>query len=253
MILNYELHPNSDSTKKPLIFIHGLFGSLSNLGMLAREFQNTHTVIQIDLRNHGKSAHSAEMNYPTMAQDILETLDTLHIDQFSVIGHSMGGKVAMYLALNSPRVNQLAVLDIAPFAYQESHHDEIFKALFAVEKAQIQSRAQAIEIMKGYIQTDMVIQFLLKSFSKGQWLFNVEALYQHYQEITGWVNADKVWQNPALFIKGGLSPYISKEQHLNALVQQFPQAKLIEIEHAGHWLHAEKTSQVLEELKAYIQ
>ena len=253
MILNYEIHQNSESNKTPLIFIHGLFGSLSNLGMLAREFQNTHTVIQIDLRNHGKSAHNEQMNYSVMANDVLETLDSLHVDQFSVIGHSMGGKVAMYLALTSTRVDQLAVLDIAPFTYQENHHDEIFKALFAVEKAQIQTRQQAIEIMRNYIQADMVIQFLLKSFSKGQWLFNVEALYNHYQDIISWPNTEHVWQRPALFLKGGMSPYISKEQHFTALQQQFPQAKLIEIEQAGHWLHAEKTVQVFEQLKAYIQ
>ncbi|WP_180115670.1 alpha/beta fold hydrolase [Acinetobacter sp. YH12140] len=253
MILNYEYHQKLEGETYPLVFIHGLFGSLSNLGMLARAFQNSHSVIQLDLRNHGKSPQSTEMNYREMANDVLETLDAIGIDKFSVIGHSMGGKVAMQLALISERVEQLVVLDIAPFAYQERHHDEIFKALIAVNNAQIQSRQQAVEIMREYIHSDMVIQFLLKSFSKGQWLFNVDALYQQYDQIIGWENIGNIWQQPVLFIKGGESPYISKAEHTKAIEHQFPQAKIVEVEGAGHWLHAEKTAKVVEEIQNYLE
>lgn len=252
MILNYEIHQNSQSSQIPLVFIHGLFGSLSNLGMLARAFQQSHSVVQIDLRNHGHSAHDKEMNYFDMANDVLETLDYLNIKKFSVVGHSMGGKVAMQLALSSDRVEQLAVLDIAPYAYKERHHDEIFQALFAVEQANIETRQQAIEIMREYISVEMVIQFLLKSFSKGKWLFNIHALYNHYQDVTGWPNSETAWQNEALFLKGSLSPYISKPEHMEALAKHFPHAEVIEVEGAGHWLHAEKTQQVLDQLQTYI-
>ncbi|WP_180128048.1 MULTISPECIES: alpha/beta fold hydrolase [unclassified Acinetobacter] len=252
MILNYEYHQKLESETHPLVFIHGLFGSLSNLGMLARAFQNSHSVIQLDLRNHGKSPQSTEMNYREMANDVLETLDAIGIDKFSVIGHSMGGKVAMQLALISERVEQLVVLDIAPFAYQERHHDEIFKALIAVQNAQIQSRQQAVEIMREYIHSDMVIQFLLKSFSKAQWLFNVDALYKQYDQIIGWESIGNTWQQPVLFIKGGESPYISKAEHTNAIEHQFPHAKIVEIEGAGHWLHAEKTTEVIEKIQNYL-
>ncbi|MCL6233888.1 alpha/beta fold hydrolase [Acinetobacter sp. ANC 5579] len=253
MILNYEYHQKLEGETYPLVFIHGLFGSLSNLGMLARAFQNSHSVIQLDLRNHGKSPQSTEMNYREMANDVLETLDAIGIDKFSVIGHSMGGKVAMQLALISERVEQLVVLDIAPFAYQERHHDEIFKALIAVNNAQIQSRQEAVEIMREYIHSDMVIQFLLKSFSKGQWLFNVDALYQQYDQIIGWENIGNIWQQPVLFLKGGESPYISKAEHTKAIEHQFPQAKIVEVEGAGHWLHAEKTAKVVEEIQNYLE
>ncbi|WP_180165528.1 alpha/beta fold hydrolase [Acinetobacter sp. YH12049] len=253
MILNYEYHQKLEGETHPLVFIHGLFGSLSNLGMLARAFQNSHSVIQLDLRNHGKSPQSTEMNYREMANDVLETLDVIGIDKFSVIGHSMGGKVAMQLALISERVVQLVVLDIAPFAYQERHHDEIFKALIAVQNAQIQSRQQAVEIMREYIHFDMVIQFLLKSFSKGQWLFNVDALYKQYDQIIGWENIENTWQQPVLFIKGGESPYISKVEHTNTIEQQFPNAKIVEIEGAGHWLHAEKTTEAIEQIQNYLE
>lgn len=253
MILNHQMYLNENATEKtPLVFIHGLFGSLSNLGMLARAYYESHSVIQIDVRNHGHSAHSLEMNYAVMAQDILETLDDLNIQKFSVIGHSMGGKIAMQLANSAgERLEQLVVLDMAPFAYKESHHDQVFKALFAVQNAQIESRQQAMQIMREYLSEEMVIQFLMKSFNKGQWLFNVEALFNHYPDIIDW-DVIQPWQKEALFIRGGKSAYISKNEHFSAIQQQFPHAKIAVIEDAGHWLHAEKTQQVIDEMNKYL-
>lgn len=253
MILNHQIYLNESATEKtPLVFIHGLFGSLSNLGMLARAYYESHSVIQIDVRNHGYSAHSPEMNYAVMAQDILETLDALNIQKFSVIGHSMGGKIAMQLANSAgERLEQLVVLDMTPFAYNESHHDQIFKALFAVQNAQIESRQQAMQIMREYLHEEMVIQFLMKSFNKGQWLFNVEALFNHYPDIINW-NVIQPWQKETLFIRGGKSAYISKDEHFAAIQQQFPYAKIAVIEDAGHWLHAEKTQQIIDEMNKYL-
>ena len=253
MILNYQIHLNEAATgKTPLVFIHGLFGSLSNLGMLARAYYQSHSVIQIDVRNHGHSAHSPEMNYPVMAADILETLDALNIQKFSVIGHSMGGKIAMQLENSAgERLEQLVVLDMTPFAYKESHHDQIFKALSTVQNAQIESRQQAMQIMREYLHEEMVIQFLMKSFNKGQWLFNVEALFNHYPDIINW-DMIQPWQKEALFIRGGKSAYISKDEHFAAIQQQFPHTKIVVLEDAGHWLHAEKTQQVLDEMNEYL-
>ena len=166
MLLNYQFHQSdTDQQRTPIVLIHGLFGSLSNLGGIARALYASHSVVQIDVRNHGQSPQSSEMNYQVMAQDILDTLDHLNIQQFSVIGHSMGGKVAMKLTeIATDRLEQLVILDIAPFAYQENHHDQIFKALFAVKSAHIQSRKEATEIMREFLKEEMVIQFLLKSF-----------------------------------------------------------------------------------------
>lgn len=253
MILNHQIHQNIDqSAKVPLVFIHGLFGSLNNLGMLAREFYDLQTVIQIDVRNHGKSAHSSEMNYAVMAQDILETLDFLNIEQFSVVGHSMGGKIAMYLTgLAGKRLEQLVVLDIAPFSYTENHHEQIFKALFAVQNAQVVTRQHASQIMRDYISEEMVIQFLMKSFDRGQWLFNLEALFNHYLNILHWEDIS-AWEKEALFLRGGNSAYISQAEHFLAIEKQFPNAKVQLIENAGHWLHAEKTQDVLTKIKQYL-
>ncbi|ENU57612.1 alpha/beta fold hydrolase [Acinetobacter guillouiae] len=256
MLLNYQYDQAQDSNgtqKTTLVLIHGLFGSLSNLGIIAREFQGKFNLLQIDVRNHGHSAHSDEMNYQLMAQDVLQTLDHLNIEKFIAIGHSMGGKIAMKLAdLAQDRMQKMIVLDMTPFAYQENHHDQIFKALFAVENAQIESRKEATEIMRQYLKEEMVIQFLLKSFSKGKWLFNVQALFNHYADILSWEN-QQVNPIPALFIKGGNSPYISKAEHFSAIETQFSHSQVKVIEQVGHWLHAEKPAVVNQMISGFIE
>jgi esterase len=254
MILNHQIQQTvNPSDLEPVVLIHGLFGSLSNLGMLARTLNEKRVVIQIDVRNHGLSEHSEQMNYDLMAQDVLETLDHLQIQKFSLIGHSMGGKISMKVAEKAEdRVVRLIVLDIAPFAYQENHHEQIFKALFAVQEATPPSRLQATEIMKKFIQEDMVIQFLLKSFTQGKWRFNLNAIFAHYAEILSWQEI-KPYTKPVLFLRGGLSPYIHKPKHFEAIQQQFPVAEIKEVLNAGHWLHAEKTDEVLLEISNFLK
>jgi esterase len=247
VILNYQLHQNANKAAPVIVFIHGLFGSLSNLGMLARHYYEHYTVIQLDLRNHGLSGHHDQHNYQHMAQDVLETLENLNYQKINLVGHSMGGKVVMQLAqIAEHLIEKIIVLDMAPVSYTERHHDEIFSALFAVQQASPTSRTEATTLMGEYLTEEMVIQFLLKSWQKGQWLFNVDALYQNYGEILSWKNVSSTL--PVLFIKGGRSFYISSDAHLNAIKNQFSQSEIKVVEGAGHWLHAEKTAQVL----AYI-
>ena len=252
MVLNYQLHHHETSTVSPMIFIHGLFGSLSNLGVLARNFSEQRTVIQIDVRNHGLSGHSSDINYQLMAEDVLETLSSLNVHKFVVVGHSMGGKIAMKLAdLAREQTEKLIVLDITPIQYHESHHAEIFKALFAVQQANVASRLEAAKIMRKYLHEEMVIQFLLKSFNKGQWLFNVQALFDHYPDIMAWEKVEKI-NRPALFLRGGDSFYISKPEHFAAINEQFSQAKIEVIENTGHWLHGEKPDEVIKYMQAFV-
>lgn len=253
MQLHVQTHsPTAAGQYSSLVFIHGLFGSLSNLGMLARAFEEKYHVVQIDLRNHGKSKHVESMDYLEMAQDVLDTLDHLKVDKFSVIGHSMGAKVAMKMTeIAENRLEQLVVLDMAPVAYQQNHHDQIFKALFAVNEADVSSRKEATEIMNYYISEAGVIMFLLKSWSQGQWLFNVNTLSNSYPEILSWKDVP-IWQQQTLFIRGGNSEYISKPEHFSAIEQQFSQHQLITIEDAGHWLHAEKTDKVVSVIQNFL-
>ena len=254
MLLNSQYSPESKlNHHAPILLIHGLFGSLSNLAGIGRELSSEYNIVQIDVRNHGLSPHSSEMTYAAMAEDVIETLDALNIQAFSTIGHSMGGKLAMKLTeIAEQRLQNLIILDMAPVAYHENHHDQIFKALFAVEKANIETRKDAMSVMREFIQEEMVIQFLLKSFSKGQWLFNVNALYQHYADILDWTTL-KLWNKPTLFIRGENSPYISKQGYIDEINKQFSKVNIETVEGAGHWLHAEKPEQVMHFIRAFLK
>ena len=253
MILNSHIvESDHATTNKPVVLLHGLFGSLSNLGVIARALNNNHKIVQLDLRNHGFSSHSDEMNYEIMAQDVIDTLDELGIEQFSLIGHSMGGKVCMKIAgLYPNRVDKLIVLDISPVTYQGHHHQEILKAINAVRAESHElSRKQATDIMKKFIPEDGVILFLLKSFNQGHWLFNVDAIEKQYQNITGWKEIQP-WLKPCLFIKGANSKYIQSE-YQDSIREQFPLSEIKSIEGVGHWLHAEKPEQVIKLIQDFL-
>jgi len=251
MKLNVRLQTEQSAVANlPTVLIHGLFGSLDNLGVLARELKETRPVIQLDVRNHGLSPRSDEMSYPAMAQDVLETLDELGIARFDLVGHSMGGKIAMALTAAAPeRTGKLVVIDIAPVAYPERHHDAIFAALNAVTAAGVTSRGDAAALMRRTIEEEGVIQFLLKSFHEGRWRFNVRALEAHYSAIIDWQSLP-AWPHPALFIRGERSAYLD-DRWRDALLAQFPQARAHVIAGAGHWVHAEKPDAVLRAISRF--
>lgn len=163
--------PNNNS---PIVLVHGLFGSLDNLGVLARDLVTDHNILQVDMRNHGLSPRDPEMTYAAMAQDLLDTLDANNIEKATLIGHSMGGKAVMALTAIAPeRINQLVVIDVAPVDYDVRRHDEIFAAINAVTEANAKTRQQAAAIMREHLEEEGVVQFLLKSFVEGAWRFNV--------------------------------------------------------------------------------
>ncbi|NBC99026.1 esterase [Atlantibacter hermannii] len=251
-----KLHTRAQSAQQshnasPIVLVHGLFGSLDNLGVLARELISDFDVIQVDMRNHGLSPRSDVMTYPAMAQDLIDTLDELSIDKATFIGHSMGGKAVMAATKIAPqRIDKLVAIDIAPVDYQVRRHDEIFAAINAVTEAGITSRQDATALMREHIQEDGVIQFLLKSFVAGEWRFNVPVLWDQYSHIVGWETVP-AWDRPALFIRGGHSPYVD-ETHRDALLAQFPQARAHVVAGAGHWVHAEKPQAVVRAIRRYL-
>ncbi|MCG8706970.1 esterase [Brenneria sp. 4F2] len=252
MKLNYRWHyAHQPNGKLPVILIHGLFGNLDNLGALGRDLQNQRDVLQLDLRNHGLSPRASQMTYPAMAQDVLELLDALSIERAIVIGHSMGGKVAMALsALIPQRLAKLVVIDIAPVDYQTRGHDDVFSALRAVTDAGITSRSQAATLMRQYLKEEGVIQFLLKSFQQGEWRFNVPALWDQYDNIVGWRTL-AAWQGAILFIRGENSPYLD-DRYRDVLLRQFPMARAYVVSGAGHWVHAEKPEAVLRAIHRFL-
>lgn len=250
--LNYQFQSNPNA-KQTMIFIHGLFGDLNNLGVIARAFGEQFHILKVDLRNHGNSFHSDEMSYAVMAQDLADLLDHLHIEKAIVVGHSMGGKTAMALADLAPHlVEKLVIIDIAPVAYGLNRHDSIFAGLFAVKNAKPANRQQAkIEIAKG-IRDEGVQQFMLKSFdptSPESFKFNLSGLQRNYANLMDWktVRVEK----PTLFIKGELSDYLQTKD-TDTVLAQFPQAKLFVVSNADHWVHAEKPDAVIRAIQKFL-
>lgn len=253
MKLNYRMqNAQLPAHLLPIILIHGLFGNLDNLGVLARDLQKQHDVIQIDLRNHGLSPRTPEMNYPAMASDVKELLDALNIEKAIIIGHSMGGKTAMALsALIPDRIEQIVAIDIAPVDYQLRRHDDVFAALRAVTAAGVTTRTEAATIMRHHLKEEGVVQFLLKSFQQGEWRFNVPVLWEQYEHIVGWEMVP-AWHKPILFIRGAASPYLD-DRYRKTLLQQFPNAKAHVIAGSGHWVHAEKPDAVLRAIHRFLE
>jgi esterase len=229
----------------PIILLHGLFGSAGNLGIVARGLATDFTCWSLDARNHGRSPHADSMTYPEMAADIMEFMDTQGIASCPVLGHSMGGKIAMQLAMDHPaRVSKLVVADVAPIDYPPHHHDTL-RGLAAVAQADITSRRQADELLAASIPDAGVRAFLLKSLQKNAqgkygWLLNLAAIRNNY-ELLGAANRGEPFPGETLFIKGGDSDYILPE-HRDAVLGLFPRAELKSIDGTGHWLHAEKPS-----------
>jgi len=244
MELNYKTY----GTGEPLIILHGLFGMLDNWSTLARKFGAHYKVYTIDLRNHGKSPHHKQMDYPTLAKDVQIFIETHHLQQVNLIGHSMGGKVAMQFAINYPQfLKQLIVVDIAPQSY-EGNHTKIFEAFKNLSLSNITSRKQADEALQDILPELSVRQFILKNLARnaeGQYFWRpaVEHIHQNYQLILSGIEG--IYEEPTLFIKGAQSNYIQPEAELKIKIQ-FPKAEITTIENAGHWVHAEQPAAFFE-------
>lgn len=240
MKLNYQL-----TGEGPLVvLIHGLFGSYENLGSIARALQDNFQILNVDVRNHGRSSHTDDISYPLMAGDIAETLDALNLGRpYALLGHSMGGKIAMEYALSAiPAPERLILADIAPVSYAP-RHQAIFAGLTSLDLNILESRTKADHILANFISEPGVRQFLLKSLDKTlegfNWRFNLSALAANYNNLISAPTAQGQFEGPTLFIKGANSDYILPE-HRPIILQHFPAAQAKVISGAGHWLHAEK-------------
>ncbi|GLS84457.1 alpha/beta fold hydrolase [Paraferrimonas haliotis] len=226
-----------------VVLIHGLFGNHQNLRNLALELEKDYQVISVDVRNHGQSPWVDDMNYPSLAKDIIALLDWLKIETCQLVGHSMGGKIALYTALLAPkRIRSVVAADIAPVAYNH-HHGVIFDAMLSLDLQAIDNRQQAMSHLTSAGIDAGTAAFLLKNLKREQgqfqWGLNLQALKSHYHEIIGWPKHQLSYTGPTLFIKGANSDYITAE-HQADIVRQFPNAKAKIINGTGHWLHAEK-------------
>lgn len=240
-----------------VISLHGLFGSQENLGMINRGLAESFRVHGLDLRNHGRSPHDEAMNYPAMADDVLEYMDDNQLETVHLVGHSMGGKVAMTIALMAPeRVNRLAVIDIAPVTYRERRHDSILEGLSLMPLNTLKSRSEADGFLEAYEPERGVRQFLLKNLYRDdqgnyRWRVNLSAIMTHYMEILAGQQSDIGFTNDTLFIKGGESDYMLPE-HRERVLALFPSASVRVIPGAGHWVHAQKPELVTRTLLRFL-
>ena len=232
--------PNNNS---PIVLVHGLFGSLDNLGVLARDLVSDHDILQVDMRNHGLSGRSEEMTYAAMAQDLLDTLDAINLQKVTLIGHSMGGKVAMQLALHYPaQFSHLIVVDIAPKPYP-LHHQALLQAMLSMPLAELSSRKQADEWLAPTVKQPFERGFLLKNLARHSdghfyWQCNLSEIVKHYLKISSFPQQHTQSDLPTLFIKGGQSDYISEED-LSLISAYFANAQLEVIPTAGHLPHVQ--------------
>lgn len=237
-----------------MIFLHGLFGDMNNLGIIARSFAEEFNILRVDLRNHGASFHSDEMNYSLMAEDLKNLLIELHLSNVIVIGHSMGGKTAMALANIAPElIDKLVVIDIAPIKNPTHRHDANFAGLFAVKEAQPATRQEAKKILAQFVKDEGEQQFMLKAFDPQKpdyFRFNLTGIKANYLNIMDWHKV--FFDKPTLFIKGGASDYIQAKD-TQTILEQFPKATSFVVANAQHWVHAEKPETVVRAIKKFLE
>lgn len=247
-----RLHSRVYGTGEPLVILHGLFGSGRNWASLAKRFADHYQVVTVDLRNHGDSPHAATMTYPEMAADLRVTLDDVGIDRARLLGHSMGGKTAMWFALRWPeRVARLLVADIAPVAYAHDH-DELVAAMLAVDLSALTRRDEVDARLRERVPEVGLRQFLLTNLASRHghllWRVNLEAIGHSMPQLTGFPTPDGMttpYSGPTLFLGGSHSHYILP-RYRPRIDELFPNASLDTIAGAGHWLHAERPQAFLD-------
>lgn len=250
----------------PVVILHGLMGSLDNWQTIAKKmafqsesvFHTPLSIYTIDQRNHGRSPHSSLFDYACMTTDLCDFFKQQNIDKAHLIGHSMGGKVAMNFALQFPEFTEkLVVVDIAPESYSDKHRD-VFDALFATQASAAESRDAVQAILRSKLQDEITVQFLLKSLTRSEmpgvnfeWRFNLQALHDNYPAISGEIISAHPFNGPTLFVKGSNSNYINSANY-GRIAALFPNHLLEEIKQAGHWVHAEKPDEFTDIVLRFI-
>lgn len=252
MDLNFQTY----GAGHPIIVLHGLFGSLTNWNTISKALSERYQVVAVDLRNHGGSPHDDTMNYAVMADDLRALMQTQGFTSAHVLGHSMGGKAAMQLALSAPElVDRLIVVDIAPRAYPR-HHDEIFAALNSLDLAAYSNRAELDQALAVSLRDRAVRHFLLTNAVRDpdggfSWRLNLPVIERDYEHLMIALSPEGTFSRPTLFIRGERSDYISPADEAQIRVM-FPRATITTIPNAGHWVHAEAPQALLESVMQFL-
>ncbi|WP_376100488.1 alpha/beta fold hydrolase [Roseomonas sp. CCTCC AB2023176] len=234
-----------------MVLLHGLFGQARNFGAIQKALAAERRVIALDLRNHGSSPHDARMDYPAMAADVAETLAARGIGAADVLGHSMGGKVAMALALTRPEVvSRLVVADIAPVAYPPTL-GAYAEAMLRVPSGA--TRAEADAVLAEAVEKPSIRAFLLSNrLSDGSWRLGLAEVAVAMPAIQGWdLNRAPRYEGRTLFVCGDRSEYVGHE-HREACRALFPNARFTTIRDAGHWVHADQPAAFVEVVRGFL-
>ncbi|RMA43867.1 alpha/beta fold hydrolase [Rhodophyticola porphyridii] len=224
----------------PILIAHGLYGSARNWNVIAKRLSGKRRVVSVDMRNHGESPWADSHGYADLARDLAEVV-AAHGGVADVIGHSMGGKASMALALAHPgQVRRLVVADIAPAAYGHTQV-QFIHAMRRLDLSALDTRRDADEALKAEVPEDGIRAFLLQSLDikARRWRLNLDVLEAFMPEIIGWPAPGGAFKGPTLFLSGGASDYVTPD-HRPAIRAQFPNARFAKIPGAGHWLHADK-------------
>jgi esterase len=253
-----QLHHQILGQGQPLILLHGLFGASNNWGTVAKHFAHSqpknYQVISVDLRNHGNSPHSTSQSYADMANDLVELCDTLHLNTVHVLGHSLGGKVAMQFATQYPeRMDKLLIVDMAMRAYRDMH-THLMDAMLAVDLATMHTRNEVDSALSSAIADSAVRQFLLMNLVKSDehfiWRINLAALKANYPAMQQAVCTSAFYDKPCLFIRGERSDYV-QENDIAQIKSHFTQAQFASLP-TGHWVHAEQTQAFIEVVQTFL-
>ncbi len=237
-----------------MVILHGLLGSLDNWKGFQKRLRERFDIILVDLRNHGLSPKTESCDYEVMAADLDDLFSELQLSPSIVLGHSMGGKVAMQFALQSPTlVQSLIVADMAPKPY-DMRHPEMLGFLAELDLDFFADRSSVNAAIESEIPSMAMRQFVLKNLAVTEdglsWIPNMDSLSKNYRLLNGW-EAEGVFEGQTLFVNGGSSDYILKSDR-EMILKQFPKAQFTEVEGAGHWLHAEKPNEFLKSVEGFL-
>lgn len=252
MDLNYKVFGTQG---EPIVILHGLFGMLDNWQTLAKQLGEAYKVFVVDLPNHGKSDHTNQFDYKMMSKAMYEFMNLQGLLSAHIIGHSLGGKVAMRFAQFFPEyLLKLVVVDIAPKSYSVQHRS-IIDALQSIALDTYSSRKEVEQKLSEKIDEQGVVQFLVKNIywkSKDQlgWRFNLDVIAKHIENV-GASTDERIFEGQTLFIRGGLSSYILDED-FEQILNLFPKAQIKTIYDSGHWVHAEKPNEFLDITKRFL-
>lgn len=241
-----------------VIILHGLFGQGRNWAMIARGLAETHRVFSVDMRNHGDSPWDDEMTYPAMADDVARLIETQDRGPAMLIGHSLGGKATMTLAMQRPElVERACIVDIAPVPYDHDFETHL-EAMLGLDLASIKRRGEAEARLRETLNDPHLAGFLIRNLSQDvdggfRWRVNLAALADHMDDLLDFpiFEADQAYDGPALFLAGGASTYV-RSYHQAEIERLFPNAEIEIIEGAGHWPHADDPNGVIARLRPFL-